>query len=156
MAPDSFPSVLKVFGSSLGIDGLALDEYGTCSLAIDEVLLSLRWASDSQTLLVYAPVGMIDLNTVDKNQLVELLEANCLGQGTGGLTLGLEPGFGAIVLSGQLSTHNLEPFVLERFIEFFCGLAEDWSRRLAQAPNGAPSGRPAVPESPDMPVGIRA
>ena len=151
MEHDDFSPVLQAFGSSLGIEGLALDEYHSCTLGIDEMMLTMQWKSEAQTVLVYAPVGMIDKDAIDKNLLVQLLEANCLGMGTGGLTLGLQPGQGAIVLSGQLSTHNLEPVVLERFIEFFAGMADEWRERLAQAQN---SGEMA-PGEPDMPAGIR-
>ncbi|MCL1889258.1 MAG: type III secretion system chaperone [Desulfovibrionaceae bacterium] len=154
MTRDDFSPVLQAFGSSLGIEGLALDEYQSCTLTIDEVMLAMQWKSEAQTVLIYAPVGMIDQDNLDKNLLVQLLEANCLGLGTGGLALGLQPGLGAIILSGQLSTHNLEPVVLERFIEFFTNMADEWKGRLAQTQAGLETA-PDTPAAPDMPVGIR-
>jgi hypothetical protein len=151
MTQDNFSPVLQAFGTSLGIEGLALDEYGSCTLSIDEVMLTMQWKSESQTLLVYAPVGMIDKNDLGKALLVELLEANCLGMGTGGLALGLHPALGAIVLSGQLPTHNLEPVALGRFIEFFVNMADEWRVRLAETPGS----RETAPDTAAEPVGIR-
>ncbi|MCL2029299.1 MAG: type III secretion system chaperone [Deltaproteobacteria bacterium] len=143
---DYFTPILEAFGASIGVEGLALDEHQSCTLAIDEVMLTMQWIEDSEVLLVYAPVGMIDNKVGDNRQLLQLLEANCLGQGTGGLTLGVQPEFGAIILSGQLPTQNLNPVGLERFMEFFTSMAEEWSRRLAETrPEEAPdtSGIPA-------------
>ena len=150
MTNDDFSPVLQAFGSSLGIEGLALDEYQSCTLTINEVMLTLQWKRDSQTVLVYSPVGLIDKNALD--MLVQLLEANCLGLGTGGLALGLQPGLGAVILSGQLSTHNLGPVVLERFIEFFAAMADEWLSRLAETPGN----RETTPDTVAMPAGIRA
>ena len=151
MAQDYFTPVIQAFGSSIGIEGLALDEYQSCMLFVDDLTLNLQWKSESEALLVYAPVGMIDKDAPDTAQLIQLLEANCLGMDTGGLTLGLQPAFGTVVLSGQLPTHNLEPVVLERFINFFVEMAVEWADRLEQPQTG-----PKTPsEMPAMPAGIR-
>ena len=147
MTQDSFTPVLQAFGASIGVEGLALDDHQSCVLSIDDVMLTMQWMQDSETLLVYSPVGMIDKNAVTADLLLQLLEANCLGMGTGGLTLGAQPDFGAVVLSGRLPTHNLSPVVLERFIEFFASVADEWSKRLAETqPEQAP-------DTSDMPVG---
>jgi hypothetical protein len=150
MTQDNFSPVLAAFGASLGLEGLALDEYQSCTLAIDEVMLTMQWKGDSQILLVYAPVGLIDQDAPDPGLLWQLLEANCLGRGTGGLVLGLEPGLGAVILSGQLPTHNLEPVVLERYIESFANMADEWRGRLAEAS----AGRETAPGNSAEPMGI--
>jgi hypothetical protein len=150
MTQDFFAPILRAFGASIGVEGLALDEYQSCTLAIDDVMLTMQGANDAETLLVYAPVGMIDNNALDSGLLLQLLEANCLGKGTGGLILGLQPGFGAIILSGQLSTRNLSPVELERFIEFFVSTAEEWGKRLAETQSGPEQ----APDISGMPAGI--
>ena len=145
MTQDSFTPVLQAFGASIGVEGLALDDHQSCTLAIDDVMLTVQWKQDSEVLLVYSPVGMIDKNAVNADLLLQLLEASCLGMGTGGLTLGVQPEFGAIVLSGQLPTQNLNPVALERFIEFFASTADEWSKRLAETqPEQAPD-TPGIP-----------
>ena len=151
MAQDYFAPILQAFGSSIGLEGLALDEHQSCTLAMGDVLLTMQWMPDADSLLVYAPVGMITYGALDENLLVQLLEANCLGRGTGGLSLGLQPGFGAVILSGSLFANRLAPVVLERFIEFFTGTAEEWIRRLAEAQGG----REKIPDAPGMPAGLR-
>ena len=145
MTQEYFTPIFQAFGASIGVEGLALDEQQSCILAIDDVLITMQWKQDSEVLLVYAPVGTIDNNVGDNRQLLQLLEANCLGMGTGGLTLGVQPEFGAIVLSGQFFTQNLNPVALERFIEFFASMADEWSKRLAETqPEQAPD-PPGIP-----------
>jgi hypothetical protein len=136
MAHDDFSPVLQAFGESLGVQGLALDDCQSCSLSIGETLLTMQWKADSGVLLVYAPVGLISKDAMDRHMLISLLEANCLGMGTGGLALGLHPGLGAVILSGQVPGHGLNPVALERFAEFFVAMAEEWRGRLAEAPGG--------------------
>lgn len=151
MVNDHFTPVLQAFGSSIGIEGLSLDECQSCTLSIDDHLVTLQLADESETLLVYAPVGMVDVKAPDTAQLMQLLEANCLGMGTGRLALGVQPVFGAIILSGQLPTRALEPVTLGRFIEFFAAMAEEWTDRLGR-PQTSPEESSEVP---GMPVGIR-
>lgn len=148
---DSVTPALKAFGLSIGIEGLTLDEDQSCTLIVDDLMFTLQWKSESQALLVYAPVGQIDMANPNTAQLLEILEANCLGMGTGGLALGLQPSFGAVVLSGQLPTRNLEPVVLEHYITFFVEMALEWTGRLKQAQNDGQN--PA--EASGMPPGIR-
>jgi hypothetical protein len=71
--------------------------------------------------------------------------------GTGGLLLGVQPAFCAIILSGQLPTRNLEPVALERFIEFFTEVAEEWSARLGREQTTPETGA----ETFDVPEGLR-
>jgi len=126
MTSGTFPNVLAAFGSSLGLEGLSLDEYQSCTLVIDTVMLTLQWKEEAESLLVYAPVGRLRAVDDPASLYRHFLEANCLGGGTGGLTLGVQAGLEAVILSGRLPTRGLEAEALDAYIRVFADQVEFW------------------------------
>jgi hypothetical protein len=144
--------VLGEFGATVGLEDLRLDEAGHCVLAIDDTLvvnLELDAAKGSAVLYSWLGVPTGDLPEI----YGQLLQANYLGQGTGGATLGLQAETGGIVLSQSVALEHLDLPRFNTALETFVNQAERWSERLAQpAPEAAaaadepPATEPSAPD----------
>ena len=76
-------AALESFGSSLGIDGLAPDADGSCSLLFDgENEITFTHDEEDRALFMYSEIG--DAADLSKNACLALLEASLLGAETGG------------------------------------------------------------------------
>lgn len=93
----------------------------------------------AQRVLLYSVVGR-----PDGERLPLLLEANYLGQGTGGGSLGLQPGTGAAVLSRDVPVVQLDVPAFSTALKRFINLTEDWTKRL-QAAGSEPATDTYVP-----------
>jgi hypothetical protein len=153
---DNAQQVIGEFGRSIGIDDLALDEEGYCCLAIDrDLIVNIELDADGGRLVLYSMVGQPG---PDRAAALEMLmQANYLGQGTGGAILGAQPETGAIVLSCALPADRLDLPAFNGALERFVNTAEDWMRRLAgPAPAAAAEAAPAAAPDFPMPPGLRA
>ncbi|MDL2279127.1 type III secretion system chaperone [Desulfovibrio sp. OttesenSCG-928-G11] len=130
MSSTNFSAILAQFGDSIGIEGLAPDESGMTALFIDDLQIILNWQEDDDLLTVRALIGDIAPQSDVLRLYSELLSANSLCCGTGGLLLGIEPVFDQIVLSGRLPGRDMSPVLLHRFIEFFLDMAEQWQEKI--------------------------
>ena len=126
----SFTLILAEFGKGLGLEGLTLDDSSSCTLIVREVMFTMLWDEASQSLLVFAPIGSLR-QTADEAALCRrMMEANCLGSGTGGLTLGVQPGLDAIILSGRIPGAALSAPALSRWIDVFTEQGVHWKQEL--------------------------
>lgn len=142
-----FASMLERFGASLGIEGLALDEYHSCMLAVRDVAFILQWGEAAQSVLIYASVGTLS-HAEDEGALCRhLLEASCLGAGTGGFTLGVQPEMGTVILSGRMPGAALSEESLGRWVSAFVQQAEKWMGSLGY---GGEAQQAAQPETESM------
>jgi hypothetical protein len=129
-ATETFVTLLKAFGELIENPDLELDENSSCVLGIDELLLSLQWLPERELLLVYAPIGAPDRGENALKFCTTLLEANCLGLGTSGFTLGLSHELDSVTLSGMVSLYALDAERLFQLIEAFVEEARDWMASL--------------------------
>jgi hypothetical protein len=82
---DAVQQIIATFGQTIGIGDLGHDEYGFCCLVIDQdMVINIELNEAAQRLLLYSVVGR-----PGGERFPLLLEANHLGQGTGGGSLGL-------------------------------------------------------------------
>ncbi|MEJ0019479.1 MAG: type III secretion system chaperone [Acetobacteraceae bacterium] len=120
--------IIAEFGKTIGIDDLSLDEEGYCCLVVDQDnVVNIELDEAAPRLLFYSIVGR-----PAEGRYKLLLEANYLGQGTGGGTLGLQPGSGAIVLSREVPLALLDVPTFSTALERFINLTEFWTRRLGE------------------------
>jgi hypothetical protein len=132
-------ALVAELGQQLGIEALALDKRGTCTLAIDEGALIVTLGHNART-------GSIDLmvclDEVEPSglQLVRILGANFGWLETAGATFALEPGSGALVLQRRCLGQELEHGGLRRAVEALVATADGWSRRLAVMAGAAEDG----------------
>jgi hypothetical protein len=120
-------------GQVLGIAGLALDEGGVCTLAIDDgaVVVSLGHNAGAGTLDL---MTCLDEVVPDGRLASRLLQANFGWHGTGGAGFAIEPVTGALVLQRRLCAAEAEGNGLAGALEALVAAAQAWSRRLAEEP----------------------
>lgn len=120
-------------GRQLGVEGLALDEQGSASLQIDDVVLNLEADDDGRTLVLHAVVGTPPRRGETPTELSEtLLRANFYHMGTGGATLGMDREAGFIALVQRMPLFGVEAVALAAAVEQFVNFAEAWTRRIEQ------------------------
>lgn len=145
---DAVQQIIATFGQTIGIGDLGLDDDSYCCLMIDQdMVINIELDEAAQRLLLYSVVGR-----PDAERFPLLLEANYLGQGTGGGSLGLQPGTGAAVLSREVPVAQLDVPTFSTALERFVNLTEDWTKRL-QAAESEPA---ADTYAPPPQGGIRA
>jgi hypothetical protein len=137
---DAVQQIIATFGQTIGIGDLGLDDDGYCCLVIDQdMVINIELDEAAQRLLLYSVVGR-----PDGERFPLLLEANYLGQGTDGGSLGLQPSTGAAVLSREVPVAQLDVPAFSTAPERFINLTEDWTKRL-QAAGSLPAADTYVP-----------
>lgn len=132
---------LAHLGEHLGIEALALDEQGICSLAIDDGrwIVSIGHSTGESSLRLML---CVDELVPDERQAYRLLAANFAWQGGDGATFALAPDSGALILQRNVSSDELCAGQLPPILEGLLATAGHWMERLADTPSlepGAPS-----------------
>jgi hypothetical protein len=137
--------VLREFGERLGVGPIELDADGGTRIAFgEELVVDLERPPGTEVLHLHAPVGALGPGMSAEARaalLAELLEANLLGQGTGGATLALDGTLDEVVLWRGLPADGLTVDALERALETFLDHLAAWKRHLAE--HGAADGAAA-------------
>jgi hypothetical protein len=129
---DSIQQVMADFGKTVGLDDLGLDEQDYCCLVIEQdLVINIEFDEAGERLMLYSKVGRPGPDR--EAELTKILQANYLGRGTGGATLGLQPESGAVVLSREVPTAGIDVPSFSASLENFVNVAEAWTRRLADA-----------------------
>jgi hypothetical protein len=90
-----------------------------------DMVINIELNEAAQRRLLYSVAGR-----PDGERFPLLLEANHLGQGTGGGSLGLQPNTGSAVLSRAVPLAQLDVPTFSAAPERFINLTEDWTKRL--------------------------
>ena len=144
---ETVQQIIGDFGRTVGFEDLELDAEGYCCLVIDnDLVINIEFDEPGARLMLYSKVGRPGPDR--PKALTEIMQANYLGRGTGGATLGLQPESGAIVLSREVPVAGLDVPGFSTALERFVNMAEAWSRRLAE-----PSSPAQPPAASDLPVG---
>ena len=141
-----FSSVLEHLAHMLQLPELPIDEDGSCSLLLDETMLTFRYEAETELFLVYSPIGMLpEQDTAAR--AAELLAANAFYSGTAGFTLALHGSLA--LLQAALPVSALDAALLFKTVERFVHTREYWAERLAApAQNGLETD--ATPTALDM------
>jgi hypothetical protein len=125
--------VVADLGARLGIDGLALDERGSATLAIDdgEVIVTLGYNPGAGTIDLLACLDEVEPSGA---QLGRLLAANFGWTMTEGAAFALDPASGALVLQRRCSADEIGRRGLSSILEGFVAIVAAWAKRLAAAP----------------------
>ena len=124
-------ALLSEFYKSVGFPVFVEHEDGYyCFTVDDSLLLELKFNPDSCILDFFLQLGFIHPDYKDE-VIVEILDANVLWRGTGGVTLGQDSATGMVTLSFQ---ENIEYMSYQRFaqiLETVVSSAEYWADRIA-------------------------
>ncbi len=117
---------INALGHALGQD-FALDQYGTLTLAIDDVPLLIQERADHFHMQM--PIGAI--TAVDKlSVMTELLSANFLLHQTGGGALSYNAEAGAVFLEYAMHTEQMDAESFVAAVEAFVHMVDAWMTRL--------------------------
>lgn len=141
---------LAALGRALGLDALALDAQGACALQVDAgPAVHLQAAAEGEQGVLFAVVATLPpvADGGSRHLLRSLLEANCLWQGTGGATLGLDDESPPrVVLAQRVPWAQLgAPAFLD-----FAAQAAAWQARLEGAGCDADGDAPAGTAGPAL------
>lgn len=127
---------LRELGERLGVGPIELDADGGTRITFGEdLLVDLEQPPGSEVLHLHAPAGPLAPGMAAETRaelLAELLEANLLGQGTGGAALAVDTMLDEVVLWRGLPADGLTVDALERALEDFLDHLSAWQRRLAE------------------------
>ena len=134
--------ILASLGTAFGIDGLPEPREGRVEFAIDDKIGAAIIPASAEEVGADVLIAVLFLGYPDRDdsaKLMELLEANYMGCGTGDGTLAVEPRSGALVLQ---RVFNL-PLDASDFVEAFGRLlaaARYWQPRLTASASPAGEG----------------
>jgi len=130
-------NLMKDLAAAIGLDNIAFGADGGGQLVIDDdVVVDIRVASGQEGgFVVSALVGPIPL---DNREAVygELLEANLVGDATGGAALAIDPTRSQIALRRRFSDDSMAFSVLDRELSIFVEALSYWRRRCANGEIG--------------------
>lgn len=146
---EEIDDLLRRLGERLGLEDLAWDDGGECTLEVDDHLTVAMYVDDAdQNLVLYAVVGQADEDSAPQVYR-ELIEANLLWKGTGGATLGADPDAGTVILAKELPLTVLDLDSWEHHLGEFVSVTERWTARLTELTSSAdPESLPPTAHTP--------
>jgi hypothetical protein len=136
MSTDRAGALIRALGHAVGIDALALDDNGTCTLRFDETMLTCELDAGEDQLVLHAVLG--PLPTDGRAELLaRLLEGNLFWKDTHGATLALDRRDARVLLLRAVPLDSPPagfPGVVERFVDG----AEAWREVIATSFGAGP------------------
>jgi len=137
MSSTNVNTLLSEFYKAVGFPDFVAHEDGYyCFTVNDSLLLELKHHPDSGVIDFFLQLGLIHPDHKDE-VIVEILDANVLWRGTGGVTLGQDSATGMVTLSYQ---ENVETMSYQRFAQILETVVlsdEYWADRIAGRPAGS-------------------
>lgn len=124
-------TTLERFGASIGIDHLAPDVNGSCSLLFDSRdEVTFTHDEEDHALFMYSEIG--DASGLSKDICLALLEASLLGAKTGGAALSVHGTLGRVVLWKRFDESALTPDTLSLAVNDFLAQVSVWKKKLSE------------------------
>lgn len=124
-----FDDLLKMLGAEVGIDTLACDVNGSCSMSFDAIVVNMEYLEESSTLFFYSAIAKVEKES--KSVIMEeLLDANCFFKGTQGASLGLDKVSGIVMLQYQSHVSTLEYGTFRNILQNFLTVADVYMRKI--------------------------
>jgi hypothetical protein len=145
--------LLSELGKGVGIEELALDKEDGCVLSFDELVVSLQYVPDNNSLVLFSNLGVLDGQDLS-GQFAEMLEANFYERARGGPTIGYHRETKTAWTIYQTAVGPLDFPAFEEKMERFVNFSEAWKKRFMD-PEGLASDKTS-PSDQTIPPGIRA
>ena len=143
-------TLLQELGKRVGIDGLATDDKGVCTLSIDEHLLLNFLANPKDgNLIIWCVVGevpSVDYLNNRAETLTTLLRTNLFWQETGGATLSMMPDSDDIILANRYPLLDIDAEQLQQITEQLVEQAERSMQLLTAETSDSSQDPPASSE----------
>lgn len=132
MPLEHFNKLLKDLGTNIGYADLQANSKGLCSLRFDDRLtIDLECDEKRDILLLSSLIGIIKDQQKEKIY-AEMLEANLLWAGTGGATLGVDPGTLTVFLCHQQRLQGMSFPEFQKLVKEFSSTSLYWNKRLLE------------------------
>lgn len=128
-------TALRDLGGRVGLPNLQFDREGDATLQFDGVLRVSFHRLDPETLEIWSHVEGLG-HAHDVAILRRALEANHLGEATGGARIALQPGGSRFVLCERVAVAGLTAEAFERRILAFVGHLAFWQSGAPDRPAG--------------------
>lgn len=133
MSSNNLNALLSDFYRKVGLADFVVNEDDYYCFTIDDsLLLELKYHPQSGVVDFFVQLGLIDPAKKDEI-LIEILDANVLWRGTGGVTLGQDSTTGMVTLAYQENVEHMSSTRFEQIIETVLISAEYWAGRVAGA-----------------------
>lgn len=138
MKRDHLSALVGEFGKKIGIEGLEFDEYGSCLLSFDDVLVGMSLVQKGAGVFLYSMVG--EVSEARKADLFELLlDGQAFFKDTAGASLAVPKGSGRIMLQYRIPADGLDLTTLEATMDHFVRTAETWRGKVQDFHQAVPS-----------------
>ena len=91
MLRDQFAKVLDEFGDMLQEDIYLSDDNTSTFIADNEVVININYLEQSDSILMFSPVGELEDDEASGQKAIELLKLNDIGNVAGRVTLMMDP-----------------------------------------------------------------
>jgi hypothetical protein len=139
MSADRADALIRALGHAVGIDALSLDDGGTCTLSMDEVVLTLELDEREDRLVLHAALGPLPADG-QAELFARLLEGNLFWKDTHGATLALDRRNARVLLLHAVPL-DAPPAGFPGIVERFVDCAEAWREVIATAFGAVPEPR---------------
>ena len=136
MSADRADALIRALGHAVGIDALALDDRGTCTLRFDETILTFELDEGEDRLVLHAGLGPLPAEG-RAERLARLLEGNLFWKDTQGATLALDRRDDRVLLLRAVPL-DAPPAGFPGLVERFVDAAEAWREVIATAGGAVP------------------
>lgn len=131
MSSTKFNALLADFYAQVEFPKFVANDDDYYCYAIDgSLVLELKYNPDNDFLDFFIQLGFIHPDHKDE-VITDILDANVLWRGTGGVTLGQDSATGMVTLSYQESVDTMSYRRFEQVIETVVSSAEYWADRIA-------------------------
>lgn len=114
------------------------DDYYSFSVD-DSLIVEIKYESDSELVCFFVQLGVID--APNKGEITEdILDANVLWRGTGGVTLGQDSATGIVTLAYQERIEHMTYSRFEEILDTVISSAQVWAERIKGDTPGATEG----------------
>ncbi|MBF0099433.1 MAG: type III secretion system chaperone [Desulfobacterales bacterium] len=129
MQQEEIKKMITDFGKNIGLPELTFDENGYLCLMFDDVVVNIEAMFETEQLFFYTNIGEIPHE--NKEAFYEmLLTANYFFKETAGGTIGIDKNANIISLAYQLPFTSLTTNKLEKTVENFINVAENWINKI--------------------------
>lgn len=129
-------NLLKELGRLIGLEELALDDAGQCTLAFDETIVLTFVVDQDDGLNVVSYIG--ELEPGNPRSAQALLERNFTPVGLGGGRVAMEPDSERVVLVSRWDAVRTDFALFQQQLEEFVNAVEAIRKALEEGPASAP------------------
>lgn len=146
-----FKHLLQELGASVGLEGLAPDADGSCSLLFDGEH-ELTFTPDDSEEAVFVYVHVADRDVLQEDTARALLAASCLGAETDGAAFGLH-GDSLILWRHYEGFTDLS--ALQKAVNALLAKVVEWKEKLTSPASPATEQGPQTPRAPERIYGLK-